>query len=439
MPLGQNVRYSYSSSFYFSVCSFRDAGCLKNHTRKRELEAEYRVKKVKSDGSQLLLSRCEANSSVLDNSKRSSRNMTRRDDNMPRNAPPKKAGPPDIMSIVQELDHQPNDCLAGTDFVGKSTTKNDNAFGPRVKKIMRRVGEKEESSILVQQLRKEIREAVLDKTSNSIDNDNDFDVKLLTAFRAAIVKPRDDFVNKNVRSGRSLKKILLQKGKTRENLTKKIYGMSTGRRKRAWDRDWEVEFWKHRCTRTKPEKVETLHSVLALLKKATNSCSIDSGTDEGPEREKNSILSRVYLADNSVFPRKDDIKPLSVLAESSQTINMCNIEKSSSVISESSPQITAVSSGNTGKRSSTLSCIAEASCKKEKSISDVSGSKGRVQNSSKEVTSQSDSSKIDKRKWALEVLARKNASINSSGSKQGEEDKSALKGNYPLLVCLFLT
>lgn len=414
----------------------KDVGCLKNRTRKRELDTEYTVKKVKSDGTQLLLSRPQANSSVLDNSKRSSRNLTHIDVNMSRNTPPKKVRPPDIMSIVQEVDHRPNYCLADTDSVDKSTTKKDNASGPRVKKIMRRVGEKEESSILVQQLRKEISEAVLDRTSNNNDNDNDFDVKLLTAFRAAIVKPRVEFVNKNVPSGRAVKKSLLQKGKTRENLTKKIYGTSTGRRKRAWDRDWEVEFWKHRCTRTKPEKVETLHSVLAFLKKATNSCSIDSGIDEGPEKEKNSILSRVYLADTSVFPRKDDIKPLSVLAESSQTVNMCNTEKGLSVICRSSPQVTAVSSGNTGKRSSTLSCIAETSCKKESSISDSSGSKGRLQNSSKEITSQSDSSKFDKKKWALEVLARKNASINSSGSKGREEDKSALKGNYPLLAQL---
>jgi len=413
---------------------FRDDGCLKNHTRKRDIDTKYPAKKAKSDGkSQLLLSERQANGSILDNSKICFRNAADNNDNTLRNALPKKARSPDIMSIVQEVDHRPNDRPAGTDAGVKCTMRRENSSGLRVKKIMRRVGEKEESSVLVQKLSREIREAVLDKTSSNNEK-TDFDVKLLTAFRAAVVKPRDELVNKNVPSCRSLKKSLLQKGKTRDNLTKKIYGTSNGRRKRAWDRDWEIEFWKHRCKRTKPEKVETLHSVLALLKKATNTSSNDSTTDEGPEGEKNSILSRVYLADTSVFPRKDDIKPLSVLAGSSQTVSECNVAKSPTGISRCSPQVKAVSSDNTVKRSSALSCIAEASCGKQNSRSDSSGSKGRVQSSSKE-TSQSDSSKIDKRKWALEVLARKNASINSSGSKKQEEEISTLKGNYPLLVC----
>ncbi|ONK69150.1 uncharacterized protein A4U43_C05F19870 [Asparagus officinalis] len=408
----------------------KDAGCLKDRMRKREIKSEYSPKKVKSDGkSQLLSSRRLANSSGLDNSTSCLTKVAQSNDNMLGNAPPMKARSLDIMSIVQEVDHVPN-------VLDRSTGRKENASGPRVKKIMRRVGEKEESSTLVQQLRKEIREAALDKTSNHNDNVNDFDLKLLTAFRAAIVKPRDELVNKHSPVDRTLKKSLLQKGKTRENLTKKIYATSTGRRKRAWDREWEVEFWKHRCTRTKTEKVETLHSVLSLLKKATNSCSNNSTTNEGPEGETNSILSRVYLADTSLFPRKDDIKPLSVLAGSCQTVNECNTEKNSSGISRALPQVKAASSENTGKTPITMSLTAETSGKKENRLSDSSVSTVRVQNSSKEITNQSGSSKFDKKKWALQVLARKNASISSSESKEKDGDKSALKGNYPLLAQL---
>lgn len=163
---------------------------------------------------------------------------------------------------------------------------------------MRRAGDEKESSIIVQKLRKEIKEAVQDKNSKTIDNDSTFDAKLLTAFRAALVKPKNELVNKPHSSSIHVRKSVLQKGKVRENLTKKIYASSTGRRKRAWDRDREVEFWKHRCKGMKPEKVETLQSVLEFLKKAVTSSSENLEMDQGSQDEtKNSILSRVYLAD----------------------------------------------------------------------------------------------------------------------------------------------
>jgi hypothetical protein len=43
--------------------------------------------------------------------------------------------------------------------------------------------------------------------------------------------------------------------------------------------------------------------------------------------------------------------------------------------------------------------------------------------------------KTDKRKWALEVLARKAAVTSRKTTDELQEDNAVLKGNYPLLVC----
>lgn len=349
-----------------------DPSCSNINKRKIEMNTETQVKKAKVDGKSLV-----AHSKWISKS-----NLHKND--MFLNASPTKSNPPNIMSIVRE---------------DNSTTKS-----LRLKKIMRRDRANEDS---FQKLREEIKEVARDKTSTTKNIFNDFEGKLLSAFRAAVVKPKEESNGRNVPSSLNVKKNLLQKGKAREKLTKKIYGTSNGKRRRAWDREWEVEFWKYRCNKkSKPEKNETLSSVLDILKKAINGYLNDSKTEE--QDEENSILSRVYIADTSLFPRKDDIKPLSAMGESSETTSSCSIEKKPIL-----------------KKSSTISLTSEQT-----------GSRKNVQSSDKEMNSQTDLSKIDKKKWAMEILARKNASSNMSSSAGEEEDKSALKGKYPLLAQL---
>jgi len=218
---------------------------------------------------------------------------------------------PDIMSIV-EGDVYRRD--PGRELAKPVGRRAGDKAGPRVKKIFRKE-EGKESSALVQKLQKEIREVVRDTGTNILERDGSFDEKLLTAFRAAIGKSVDGpakstNTNRLMRTRRSL----LQKGKKRENLTKKLYGTSTGRRRSDWHRDWEVEFWKYRCSPgINPEKIETLQSVLQLLKKSSE-MDKESAKGKKEENNNNSILSRLYLADASVVPRKDDIRPLSALA-----------------------------------------------------------------------------------------------------------------------------
>ncbi|XP_072966324.1 uncharacterized protein At4g10930 isoform X1 [Typha angustifolia] len=358
---------------------------------------------------------------------------------------------PDIMSIVQENN---NRSPHGEVWEQPESKKKGDKCGLRVKKIMRRAGEKEESSILVQKLRKEIAEVVQDKIPGISGKDDPFDGKLLTAFRAAIGKPGDALATKLDPSFIKTRKSLLQKGKIRENLTKKIYGTATGKRRRAWDRDWEVEFWKYRCSSIKPEKIETLQSVLELLKKSSNSCLESSEmVHQTKGGTTDSILSRVYLADASVFPRKDDIKPLSALAGIEKTNQ--NITSRSYSLSEKTTKAlhehdvaeilkpvargtshVKVPSGNTGKELSSSNITREAPVRRGNGAS-VSGSNipAEGKNSQKQ-DSQTDGNKRDKRKWALEILARKNASSSSNATKDKPEDGAMLKGNYPLLAQL---
>ncbi|KAJ4842796.1 hypothetical protein Tsubulata_040664 [Turnera subulata] len=370
-------------------------------------------------------------------------------------SPGKNDNSTDIMSIVKGIGRRPAKGVGRQSPADKSSKEKENAAGLRVKKIMRRGPiEDQESSIVVEKLRKEIREAVRNRVSSEI-GENLFDPKLLAAFRRAIAgNPTEQPVMKMPPSALKAKKSMLQKGKVRENLTKKIYGDSNGRRKRAWDRDCEVEFWKHRCMRaTKPEKVATLKSVLNLLRTNPEGSEVAQAYES---KEKNPILSRLYLADTSVFPRKDDIKPLSALAApnnaeviSAQHVSLGKGQKSS--LDEHAPK-----SAEANKASSKLGIPAV----QDKGVKDkISGSKGKPAtaksypgagsegtqvapsggskiNSQKETVVQSDDKKIDKRKWALEILARKKAAECKSGAHGKQGDNATLKGKYPLLAQL---
>lgn len=320
----------------------------------------------------------------------------------------------DIMSIVQGTDRRPNLC----DKVSKK--ERENAAKLRVKKIMRRAEDKD-SSMLVQNLRREIREAVRNKSSEDIGKDL-FDPKLLAAFRAAIAGPITESMKKPPPLVVKAKKSMLRKGKVRENLTKKIYGNSCGKRRRAWDRDCEIEFWKHRCLYgiNKPEKVETLKSVLDLLRTDTSEIN-RQGSGKG--KESNSILSRLYLADSSVFPRKDNIKPLSALEENTAS-------------SETSKENKAIGKAY---KPFVVNKTPQTSKLKSKGI-DSKGTKTTAPSlkgelAQKVMAGKDDDIRNNKRKWALEVLARKTTVVGKN-SAPNDEDNAALNGNYPLLAQL---
>jgi len=350
-------------------------------------------------------------------------------------SPTKEIAASDIMNIVKGTNRRLSKGLADTNASKKLAEKKENMTGLRVKKIMKRVSDDGESSSLVQNLRKEIREAVRNKSSINFE-ENHFDKNLLEAFRAAITGPKTELVNKLTPSALKAKKSMLQKGKVRENLTRKIFGTSNGRRKRAWDRDCEIEFWKYRCMRaSKPEKVETLKSVLDLLRKSSE----NPESERAPEcQAKNPILSRLYIADTSVFPRKEDVKPFSEQTKQNnpsakgpnqsvdnKTIKTTEVNNllSMTKVCLSEKKVDKIVRGPAGKVQ--LSSHSEGA-----SVSSSAGAKVGT----KESGLKSDSVKGDKRKWALEVLARKTAVASKNTANESQEDDAIFKGNYPLLV-----
>lgn len=343
----------------------------------------------------------------------------------------KESGTPDIMDIIREADRR---SLKQQNSSDKRPNERESAAGLRLKKIMRRPADNKDSLELVQELRKKIREAVHNKSSIELGPEL-FDPKLLNAFRATLAgtgaenrKPTVD-----VRAKRSL----LQKGKVRENLTKKIYGTG-GKRQRAWTRECEVEFWKHRCTQTsKPEKIQALKSVLDLLRANSD----DMEKMPGNEKEKKgSILSRLYLADTSVFPRKNDIQPvasLKAVATPDHKKPNCLIEIPSNNQSDrnhnTSIQVTVppLESKETKKTIKDVNSeTASSDAQLKQYPKGVSGTKIP---SVKDMASKPDTMKGDKRKWAMDLLARKTAA-SGKNMQEKEEDNTILKGNYALLV-----
>ncbi|XP_031280909.1 uncharacterized protein At4g10930 isoform X1 [Pistacia vera] len=366
---------------------------------------------------------------------------------------PQKANMTSIMSIVKGKKHRSPKGLVHQNSSDNFLKERENASRLRVKKIMKRATEDKDSSAIVQELRKEIREVVRNRSSEDF-GEHLFDLNLLSAFRTAIAGPKTEPVKKISPLAVKVKKSLLEKGKVRENLTKKIYGNSNGRRRRAWDRDCEVEFWKYRCLRaTKPEKIETLKSVLNLLRKNPENSAVEPLTEC---QSKNSILSRLYLADTSVFPRKDDVKPLSALKVASHTDqskdqttsiekdSKLSIDKRASKVTETSKVSSKVgipSLVEKGTKNSSSSSKSDAASSKtylngRPKGSSVSPLGDSTVNSKNGMTVKSDNVKMDKRKWAMEILARKTAVAGKNGTHEKQEDNSVLKGNYPLLAQL---
>ncbi|KAF3547883.1 hypothetical protein DY000_02003030 [Brassica cretica] len=299
----------------------------------------------------------------------------------------------DIFSIVKGFGSKKKPTLPNTT---DKSSEGENAVGLRVKKIKKTPEDDKESLVLVEKLRKEIREAVRNKSMEDIRKDQ-FDPKLLAAFRAAVAGSKTDEAPRKIPAlALKAKKLMLQKGKVRENLTKKVYADTNGKRKSAWHRDCEVEFWKHRCMKAgKPEKIETLKSVLSLLKK--NPADTEKNVSAEAPQASNPILSRLYLADTSVFPRNHDIKPL--------------VGSKETGMDKTLPKSSDVKGNNSNAAGSKIN----------------SGSKPPIFENPDEL-------KKDKRKWALQVLARKKA-LAGSNSSEDKEGSPELKGNYPLLVC----
>ena len=108
-------------------------------------------------------------------------------------------------------------------------------------------------------------------------------------------------------------------GGVRESLTKKLYAGGVSRK--TWDRDWDISFWKEQSARIKKAKLEALDVVEGRAGVRAVKDAIVVKEEEVLQKFKNtdaegdSLLSRLYVADTSLFPRDNDIKPLYMLGE----------------------------------------------------------------------------------------------------------------------------
>ncbi|KAK4354562.1 hypothetical protein RND71_026756 [Anisodus tanguticus] len=407
-------------------------------------EPAYCSKRVKIEGStEQINTKDQSPVSASDNSDKPRVIILK--DEKPKCKPENRNLSADIMNIVQGTGRRTLKKVAHSNQDGMSSEQREHAARLRVKKIMRRTGD-EDSSLLVENLRKEIREAVRNKSYGD-KGENQLDPKLLTAFRAVVTGSTTETRKPSV--DLNAKRSLLQKGKVRENLTKKIYGIG-GRRRRAWTRDCEVEFWKYRCSNmSKPEKIQTLKSVLDLLRDdSENATTKPVNEGEG----KSSILSRLYLADNSVFPRKEGIKPVSTLtvvgADQNKENGLTSNTSATSFPSSSAivPPINVASvvvASSLETKGAKLS-VPTTKVDITRNVLSIEGadrpstltSSGLKLCTKEETAVKCDNPRSDKRKWALEVLARKTAATSKSGTLENEEDSSVLKNNYPLLAQL---
>jgi hypothetical protein len=103
---------------------------------------------------------------------------------------------------------------------------------------------------------------------------------------------------------------------SRNNLMKKLYG-GTGKRRQAWDRDWDISSWRERVSQEKKVKAsakDILQKEIAQIEETI----LKSKKEE--KAELDSLQSRIYLADTSLLPRQSDIKPLSAQLEHKQPV-----------------------------------------------------------------------------------------------------------------------
>jgi hypothetical protein len=152
----------------------------------------------------------------------------------------------------------------------------------------------------------------------------------ICVFKAALTRTSGQTLDAKSRASKQRRRLWLAKvldqvpsGKghrVRESLTKKLYAGGGGSRK-TWDRDWDISFWKEQSARLKKARKEATDTLEGRGKngrarevKATSSAvkedeailgfsNTDTDTDD-------SVLTRLYVADTSLFARDNDIKPV---------------------------------------------------------------------------------------------------------------------------------
>ncbi|KAH7372448.1 hypothetical protein KP509_17G005000 [Ceratopteris richardii] len=263
--------------------------------------------------------------------------------------------------------------------------------GVRTRKIIYRGSVLDENvSRIINEMRKQLkREEISFGVSGDISKVDVTDEKFFRAFKTAIQSTQ---LNLGLHHQPPTKKAVLPKPRSkqdlsRQSLMKKLYGGS-GKRRQTWDRDWDISFWREKVTR---EKKEAQSSKTLLEQEMANIEAVKQVLKASSRADLESLKGRVYLADTSLLPRNEDIKPLSEK----------NIAKSDShKVHKGKP----VGNLKVGDKVSKHVVSREVHCT--------------------EVSDGNQPLKTDKQKWALQVLARK----TGQSAKSQRKNESLLAG-----------
>ncbi|CAK9863601.1 unnamed protein product [Sphagnum jensenii] len=341
----------------------------------------------------------------------------------------------DLIDLVKE-DNKP--ILLKTGNGGSNPTK-----GVRTRIVMWR-GTDGRAAQLVEDIRQQMRSAAGYGASEDLGKVEVSDDRFFAAFKAALTRTSSQTLDVKSRASKQRRRLWLAKvldqvpsGKghrVRESLTKKLYAGGGGSRK-TWDRDWDISFWKEQSARLKKARKEATDTLEGRGKngrarevKATSSAvkedeailgfsTTDTDTDD-------SVLTRLYVADTSLFARDNDIKPVclhsstkeKVLGQRDGTIGI-GLEACLGQLSFPSLQ------GPSKPRKKETGFTKEAQKSERQDTPqgaagqvEASGKTKRVLSTKDAQCSPSQSEKKDKRQWALELLARKSGDAMTSSS-----------------------
>ncbi|CAM6078942.1 unnamed protein product [Sphagnum tenellum] len=332
----------------------------------------------------------------------------------------------DLIDLVKE-DNKP--ILLKTGNGGSNPTK-----GVRTRIVMWR-GTDGRAAQLVEDIRQQMRSAAGYGASEDLGKVEVSDDRFFAAFKTLDVKSRASKQRRRLWLAKVLDQVPSGKGhRVRESLTKKLYAGGGGSRK-TWDRDWDISFWKEQSARLKKARKEATDTLegrrqngRAREVKATSSAvkedeailgfsTTDTDTDD-------SVLTRLYVADTSLFARDNDIKPVCLHSstkekELGQRDGTIGIGLEACLGQLSFPAL----QGPSKPRKKETGFTKEA--QKSERQDTPQGAAGQVEASgkTKRVLSTKDaqcspllSEKKDKRQWALELLARKSGDAMTSSS-----------------------
>lgn len=336
--------------------------------------------------------------------------------------------------------------------------ESNSAGGVRTRMVMRRDSDGRAAQI-VEDIRQQMRAASGYGAADDHGKVAVSDDRFFSAFKAAMVRNNEQAQGSKSKSLKRRRNSWLERmldkaprgkaGGVRESLTKKLYAGGVARK--TWDRDWDVSFWKEQSARIKKAKQEA--SDVVEGRAGMRGGEISKGTITVKEEmilerlknvnnEGDSILSRLYVADTSLFPRDNDIKPLvNLLADVKEEgkPKCSGGEKATSVPKNSmkapkcssqkatETKITLLSGGGgASNKGASIPLVqdlkvpsrdtSENTSKVKMKGSGMPGTLKHVESPVKPPRASDSDGKKDKRQWALELLARKSGDATASSS-----------------------